>query len=146
MRSEHLSNLHPGWTLIGWLVAVAVAAVVQIALVGSGLLPPVGGAAALGSMVALAVGFFAGGLFVGLRWSDAPILHGVALALVSALVWFAGALLAPDAVGGRMGEGDTAVLGSLLLQLAAAVAGALTGRSLVRSGHTPDPAAMPPEA
>ncbi len=95
MHSEHISNLHPGWVAVGWLVAVAVSAVVFLALVGTGLLPAVGAGETIGSVVALLLGFFAGGFFVGLRWSDAPVLHVVAITVLSVLVWFLGLLLVP---------------------------------------------------
>src|SRR5688500_20012003 len=139
MRSEHLSNLHVGWTLTGWVVAVAVTSVVHLALTGAGLLTPAGPGEVLGSVAALAVGFFAGGAFVGLRWSDAPVLHGVAIALVSVVVAALGSLVAPEPM-------SAVTVSSILVQLAAAVAGALFGRSLVLRGRTPDPAAIPPEA
>ncbi|HKJ02916.1 MAG TPA: hypothetical protein VJ997_10690, partial [Longimicrobiales bacterium] len=87
MQTEHVGNLHPGWVLGGWLIAVAVTSVAYLSLVGVGLFPQ-GAAAVFGVALAMAVGFFVGGLFVGLRWMDAPILHGAAITLVSLLVWF----------------------------------------------------------
>ena len=147
MHSEHISNLHPGWVAVGWLVAVAVSAVVFLALVGTGLLPAVGAGETIGSVVALLLGFFAGGFFVGLRWSDAPVLHGVAITVLSVLVWFLGLLLVPDPLSVGMPVGEAVVvLGAILVQLVASVAGGLTGRLLVLRGRTPDPAALPPEA
>ena len=89
MHTEHISNLHPGWVIGGWLVAVAVASAVFLVLVGAGLLPT-GAGEMIGSGAALAVCFFAGGLFVGMRWSDAPVLHGVAITLLSVLLYWCG--------------------------------------------------------
>ena len=147
MRSEHLSNLHLGWVAGGWLVALAVTSVVFLALVGTGLLPAVGSGEVAGSAAAIAVGFFGGGFFVGLRWSDAPVLHGVAITVLSVVVWFSGVLLAPGAFADTLRAGDAAViLGAVLVQLIASVAGGLTGRALVLKGHTPDPTVLPPEA
>jgi hypothetical protein len=146
MHTEHLSNVHIGWAGLGWIVAVAVTAVVHLALVGTGLLPP-GVAETVGGVVAVTLGFFAGGLVVGLRWSDAPILNGATIGAVSLALWFVSALIAPEPFAGHLRFGDTAsTLGSLLLQLAAAIAGALTGRSMVLRGRVPDPASIPPEA
>lgn len=146
MHTEHISNLHPGWVIGGWLVAVAVASAVFLVLVGAGLLPT-GAGEMIGSGAALAVCFFAGGLFVGMRWSDASVLHGVAITLLSVLVWFASALLVPGALAGSWREEDAAfVLGAILLQLVATVAGGLADRALVLRGQTPDPVAMLPEA
>jgi hypothetical protein len=145
MHSEHITNLHPGWVAGGWLVAIAVAGLVFLALVGTGLLPREGAGEVVGSAVAIGAGFFAGGFFVGLRWSDAPILHGVAITLLSVVVTFASVVFAPG-LGGGMPGGTTFVLGTILLQLVASVLGGWTGRTMVRSGATPDPTAMPPEA
>ena len=126
MHTEHLGNLHPGWIVGGWLIAVAVTSAVYLALVGAGLFPH-GAAAVLGVALAMAVGFFVGGLFVGLRWMDAPILHGAAITLVSLMVWFLGSLTLP---GNALGwsNSTSAALGLILLQLAASSAGGWTGR------------------
>lgn len=124
MRTEHLANLHPGWIAGGWLIAVAVTSGAYLALVGTGLLTQ-GLSAALGVAVAMAAGFFVGGLFVGLRWSDAPILHGAAITLLSVLVWFVGSLTLP---GPRWSATTPAVLGLILVQLAASSAGGWVGR------------------
>jgi hypothetical protein len=146
MRSEHLSNVHPGWAAVGWVIAVSVTALVHLALIASGFLPA-GPAETLAGAVAVAVGFFAGGMFVGLRWSEAPILNGAAIAVLSMLLWFASSVVVPNPIAGHLRLGDSALtLGSALLQLAGAVAGALTGRSMVLRGRVPDPASMPPEA
>ena len=62
-------------------------------------------------------------------------------------MWFASALLVPGALAGSLREEDAAfVLGAILLQLVATVAGGLAGRALVLRGQTPDPVAMLPEA
>jgi hypothetical protein len=146
MRSEHLSNVHPGWVIVGFVVAIAVTAVLHLALVATGFLPP-GPAETLGNLAAIVVGFFAGGFFVGLRWSDAPALNGAAIVLVSALLWFAVALFTSGDVSRHLtGTGTAATLGSLLLQLLGAIAGALAGRATVLGGHVPEPDQIPPEA
>lgn len=123
MQSEHLTNLHPGWVLGGWLIAVAVAAALYLAGVGAGLVGPDQGVA-VWVAVSIAGGFFVGGLLVGMRWSDAPILHGAAITFLSVVVWFAVLLLgdpaAPDSV--------PLVLGLILLQLVAACFGGWMGR------------------
>jgi hypothetical protein len=136
MHTEQIRNLHPGWVVGGWLVAVAVAGAVFMVLVGVGLAPP--GAPQVDALVlaAVAAGFFAGGLFVGLRWSNAPILHGAAITFLSVLVWFVGELLAPGALAASAADAGS-VLGLILLQLSASVAGGWVGRTLVRRGETP---------
>jgi hypothetical protein len=146
MRSEHLSNVHPGWAAVGWVIAIAVTAVVHLVLVGTGFLPA-GAAELVAGVVAVTLGFFAGGLFVGLRWTEAPILNGAAIAVLSALLWFASGLIESNPIAGHLQLGDSALtLGSVLLQLSSSVAGALVGRSLALRGRVPDPASMPPEA
>jgi hypothetical protein len=103
MHSEHLTNLHWGWVVGGWLVAVAVTSGVYLALVGTGFFPE-GAAAVFGIAVAMAAGFFAGGLFVGYRWIEAPILHGVAMTFVSVVVLLQ---LAASVGGGWVGRRAT---------------------------------------
>lgn len=136
MHSEHLSNLHPGWVVGAWLVAVAVTSAAFIAFVGLGLMPPDGARSAAWIYLAAGLGFFAGGLFVGLRWSDAPILHGAAITFLSVVVWLVGTLLLPRELGGGdVGVSVPVVLGMVLLQLAASVGGGLLGRRMVRRGE-----------
>jgi hypothetical protein len=131
MQTEHLTNLHPGWVIGGWLIAICVTAAVYLGGVGLGFVIP-GRAALVWVVLAMVAGFFFGGLFVGLRWSDAPILHGTAIAFFSVLVWFLVTFF---------GELDTfdstrEVLGLILVQLAAAIGGARMGRrvTLGRAG------------
>ncbi len=128
MHTEHLNNLHPGWVVGGWLVAVAVTSAVYLAIVGIGLLPT-GSGAVVGVLFAMAVGFYAGGLFVGVRWSDAPILHAVAITFLSIVVWFLGSLAAPGSVQAWSGA-TPSVLGIILLQFAAAAVGGWMGRRM----------------
>jgi hypothetical protein len=136
MHTEHLRNLHLGWVVGGWLVAIAITSAVYLAMVGIGVLPT-GAGTTVGVLVAMAVGFFAGGLFVGVRWSDAPILHGWAITLLSVLVWFGGSYAAPGSVETWPGEARS-VLGVILLQLVATTGGAWAGRRVVRG---PEPRA-----
>lgn len=137
MHSEHIRNLHPGWVVGGWLLAVAVASVVFLVFVGLGLVPPDERWGDLTVLLAVALGFFSAGLFVGLRWSDAPILHGAAITFLSVLVWFVGSLLTPALGTGTGLDGPAFVLGIVLLQLVASVVGGWVGRTLVRRGETP---------
>jgi hypothetical protein len=131
MQSEQLTNLHPGWVIAGWLVAVAVTAALYVGGVGAGLVGPNAGATAWVS-VSLAGGFFVGGVLVGMRWTDAPILHGMAITFVSVFVWFAVLLL-----GGSGGPDSVPlVLGLILLQLVAACGGGWVGRRWTLGGGT----------
>jgi hypothetical protein len=103
-----------------------VTAAAYLTLVGIGLLPQ-DPDAVLGPAVAMAVGFFVGGLLVGLRWMDAPTLHAVAITLVSMVVWFVGSLALPRE-GMLLGRTSATVLGLVLLQLVASVLGGWAGR------------------
>lgn len=133
MQSEQLTNLHPGWVVGGWLVAVAVTAALYVGGVGAGFVGPNAGATIWVS-VSLAGGFFVGGLVVGMRWTDAPLLHGAALTFVSVLVWFAVLLL-----GGPGGPDSVPlVLGLILLQLVSACAGGWMGRRWTLGAGTPE--------
>lgn len=132
MQSEHLTNLHPGWVVGGWAIATSVTAALYLGGVGLGLVTP--GTGALPWVIAsLAGGFYVGGLFVGLRWTDAPILHGAAFSFVSVAVWFLVTLL------GDLDTFESAdiVLGLVLVQFAAASAGGWMGRR-VTLGRTAD--------
>lgn len=135
MKSEHLENLHPGWVLGGWAVSVAVTSAAYLAVVGAGLLPA-GPGEVLGLALAMSVGFFAGGLFVGLRWAEAPILHGAAMTLTSVVVWFAGSLALPGRTE-TLATSIPAILGLILLQLVATVGGGWVGRRTTLAGRTP---------
>jgi hypothetical protein len=132
MQSERLTNLHPGWVVGGWLVAVAATAAVYIAGVGLGLVPPHGGAL-VWPTVSLAGGFFVGGLLVGMRWSDAPILHGAAITFLSVVVWLVALLL--GAPGGP--DGVPLALGLILVQLVASCFGGWMGRRWTLSVGVP---------
>ena len=134
MHSEHLTNLHLGWVIGGWFLAAVVTGAAYMVLAGTGLVPA-GESSALALALAMAVGFFAGGLVVGMRWCDAPIIHGAAITFFSVLVWFAGSLVVPGSVEALEGE-TRAVLGLVLLQLVASVSGGWAGRSMsLRGDH-----------
>ena len=124
MQSEQLTNLHGGWVVGGWLIAASVTAAVYLAGVGLGLVQP-GQGVAVWISISMASGFFVGGLLVGMRWSDAPILHGAAITFVSVLVWFAVSL-----AGGSGVESVQLVLGLVLLQFVASCSGGWMGRRI----------------
>lgn len=146
MHTEHLRNLHPGWVVGGWLLALAVTSVVFMVGVGLGLIGPERAGTGVVVPATVMLGFYAGGLFVGLRWADAPILHGAAITFLSVLVWFVGNLLVPGyAAGEQLGlDRPGFILGMVVLQLVATVAGGWTGRRLVLRGSVPpEPPASP---
>lgn len=132
MHSEHLTNLHLGWVVGGWFLAAVVTGAAYMALAGTGLVPA-GDSAVLALALAMAIGFFAGGLVVGMRWCDAPIIHGAAITFFSVLVWFAGSLALPGSTD-ILQEPTPAVLGLVLLQLVASVSGGWAGRRMSLRG------------
>ncbi|MBX6363831.1 MAG: hypothetical protein IRZ00_08185, partial [Gemmatimonadetes bacterium] len=88
------------------------------------------------AVLAVAIGFYVGGLFTGFKSLDAPILHGMAVGIFTLVAWFVLNLivvLAFPAVGwAALTPATTA--GLLLLQMAMAVAGAWTGHVIERRG------------
>jgi hypothetical protein len=127
MHTEHLQNVRPAGVLFGWFVSVAVVSLIGLVLGVTGLADPDstrGGA--LWGVLVIAAGFFVGGWFVGSRLGVAPILHGVAMGIVSILVWFLANLVAGETVADSawVGGSETYYAGLLLLQMVAAALGA----------------------
>ncbi|MGH7578356.1 MAG: hypothetical protein ACREM1_24980 [Longimicrobiales bacterium] len=137
MHTEHLQNVHTARVLAGWLVAIAVTSLIILALIGLGLLEGVANAGTFWSLIAVLAGFFAGGFFAGFRAIEAPILHGAAIGLTSLVVWVAVNLITsvtlPDFGWQRLTPSLAVAL--LLVQLAAAVVGALIGYSVALRGR-----------
>ncbi len=136
MRTEHLQNVHLGWVTAGWLVSAAATSLVVIALAGVGIVGSDGSAAGTAwSVLAVVIGFYIGGMFTGFRSPDAPILHGIAIGIFSLVAWLVINVVASAALrAGWTGLTPTGTAAALLLQMAAAVAGALTGRAIELRG------------
>ncbi|HYW10431.1 MAG TPA: hypothetical protein VE871_00705 [Longimicrobium sp.] len=127
MHTEHLQNVRPAGVLFGWFVSVAVVSLIALVLAVTGIVDPeASGSGGLWGVLAIAVGFFVGGWFVGSRLGVAPILHGVAMGVVSILVWFLANLLAGETVADSawVSGSETYYAGLLLLQMVAAGLGA----------------------
>jgi ABC-type multidrug transport system permease subunit len=139
LHAEHLRSVRLAWVGTGWLVSAAVTSLVAIGLAGLGLLGPDIEASSLWAVVAVAVGFWVGGFFTGIRViEDAPILHGIGIGLASLVAWFLINLLATLIFGGLEWQGLSPTLsaGLLLLQVVAAVSGAWIGHRFARRGRT----------
>jgi hypothetical protein len=127
MHTEHLQNVRPAGVLFGWFVSVAVVSLIALVLAATRLVDPEStSGGGLWGVLAISVGFFVGGSFVGSRLGVAPILHGVAMGIVSILVWFLANLLAGETVADSalVSGSETYYAGLLLLQIVAAVLGA----------------------
>lgn len=137
MHTEHLQSVRFALVGIAWLIAVGLASAIVLAISALGLVDPDSAAGIRIQIAAVAAGFFGGGLFVGLRVGEAPILHGVAIGLTSLVAWFALNAVSTVIAPGRGWESLTAQLTItvLLLQMVAAVLGARAGyRWLLKRG------------
>jgi len=128
VHTEHLQNVGLGRVLVGWVVAVAVTSFVLLVLAAFDALP-LSGDDTWWSVVAAGVGFFAGGFYAGFRAMQAPILHGVAIALTSLVVWLVLNVTLFGLAGRESWQGLTPTLTLILLlvMIVLAVVGALLG-------------------
>ena len=129
MHTEHLQNVRPMRVMGGWLVAVAVTSVAAFGFIVLGLMGMEADQDAVWAMLAVTVGFLVGGWFTGFRTLEAPILHGIALALMSLVAWVVLNVVVVIGFGADewTGLGPTATLVMVLVQLLAAVAGCWIG-------------------
>lgn len=87
MHTEHLHNVRPGFVGIGWFIAIAVTSLLLFVLMATGLLLPEQPGSGRWVTLAVAIGFVAGGVFVGYMTSLAPILHGLLIGLTTMIIW-----------------------------------------------------------
>lgn len=138
MHTEHLQNVRPARVGAGWLVAVAVTSLILLTFAAAGLIDAEGATGGtLRSLAATAAGFLVGGWFTGARTVEAPILHGAAIGLTSLVGWFVVnavvSLLFPSVLVWVALTPSLTVL-VLLVQMAAAVVGALLGYNMALRG------------
>ena len=139
MHTEHLSNVSFTSILIGWVIAVAVTSLLVFLFTAAGWMAT-DDAGNAWAVIAVAIGFFAGGYLTGTRDIEAPILHGVGIGLMTLVAWFVLNALATFFVDATSytGLGATATAGLLLLQMLAAVLGAwLADRRALRGEDLP---------
>ncbi len=134
MHTEHLQNVHPVRVLAGWLVSIAVTAVVVFGLIFLGLMGVEPGRDSAWAIAAVVVGFLVGGWFTGYRTVEAPILHGVALGLTSLVAWVLVNLVVALGFGWSQWTGlspnGTVIV--VLALMAASVVGCLLGTQRAR--------------
>ena len=135
MHTEHLRNVRPGAVALGWFVSACIVSLAVIAMIAVGLLSRDGVGGTGWGLLATAVGFFAGGWFVGMRTGTAPILHAVAIGLFSLVLWLVVNLAFGESLGAdswNVGAGYLA--GLILLQIVAAALGARVASRDARAG------------
>lgn len=135
MHTEHLQNVHPVRVLAGWLVSVAVTAVVVFVLIAGGMMGVEPGHDAAWAVGSVALGFLVGGWFTGYRTVEAPILHGIAMGVTSLVVWVLVNLVVALGFGWSewTGLSPNATIVVLLVLMAAAVAGCVFGTQRARA-------------
>jgi hypothetical protein len=129
MHTEHLQRVRFGVVALAWFIAVCVASAIVFVVLALGLVESDSTIAERLEMSAIALGFFTGGLFAGLRAREAPILHGIAIALFSMVVWFLFNVLSTILFPGSEWVALTPnfTLALMLVQIGAAVLGARWG-------------------
>ena len=136
MHTEHLQNVRAVWVLVGWLIAVAIASLAALGFASVGLLGAEADGGTVWATLAVLIGFFVGGLFTGMRAVEAPILHGIAMGVLSIVAAFVLNLLAMLAFGSPPYATMTAAaaLTYLFAQIVAAVLGCWSGYVFARRG------------
>jgi hypothetical protein len=138
MHTEHLQNVTVGRVVAGWLVAASVTSLAALALLGSGLMTEDATAAnTWWSVVAVVIGFFAGGFFAGFRALQAPVLHAAGIGVTSLAMWAVLNALALVFFGEWSWPSLTPQLavGLLFTQMVAAMIGALLGYNVALRGR-----------
>lgn len=138
MHTEHLQNVGGGKVVAGWLVAVALASLVALALVGTGVITEETTTMnTLWSVLAVVAGFFGGGFFTGFRALEAPILHAAGIGMMSLIAWFVlnavTALFFPAWTWPSLTP--QLAVGLLFAQFIAAMIGALLGYNIALRGR-----------
>jgi hypothetical protein len=127
--TESPRSLRWSWISFGWFIAVSIVSLILLALTSFGIIGTATEGTTIWVALAMVVGFFTSGVFVGTRVAAAPILHGLLMGLFSLAAWIGINL----AVGEPMGESTWRSLdalsfgGLLLLQTVSAVVGTRIG-------------------
>lgn len=142
MHTEHLRNVNIGWVIAGWLIAAATTGLVALALVALNVATAAATVSeSLGArwaVIAVAVGFFVGGLAVGYRTAGAPILTGICIGLATLAVWLPLNFVIDFIfdIGPWEALTPTLTVLVLLIQTATAMAGTWLGYQLAMRGDS----------
>jgi hypothetical protein len=136
---EHIRNVSPSWVAFGWFIAVSVTALILLAFASLGLVGEQPPGETLWVALALLVGFFVTGFFVGTRVAAAPVLHGLGMGLFSLVAWILINLLVGEPTGVTTWRSLDAysLAGLLVLQGVAAIVGARLGVRFLRTPPHP---------
>jgi hypothetical protein len=131
---ESIRSVRPGWIAFGWFIAIALTSVGLMGMIWLGIIRADAPTEGLGVGLALLVGFFLAGFFVGTRVNAAPVIHGLGMGLFSLVVWLVLNLFVGEATDGEAWSAIPAevALGLLALQAAAAAVGARAGVRFAR--------------
>jgi hypothetical protein len=131
---ESYRSLRWSWIGFGWFMAASITSMVLLALIAFGVIGAEPDAEPLWIAVALLVGFFVAGLFVGTRVAAAPVLHGLAIGLLSVVAWVVTNVVAGGATGETTWRSLDAYTftGLIVLQGVAAVVGTRMGVRWIR--------------
>ena len=137
MHTEHLQNVRTGRVLMAWLIAASVTSLAAFAFIAAGRMTEDATTAnTVWSSIAVLIGFFAGGFWVGFRAIQAPVLHAVGIGLTSLASWFILNVVANFFFPTWEWPSMTTELaiGLLFGQLAASAVGALLGYNMALRG------------
>lgn len=140
MHTEHLQNVRPSWVAFGWFIGAAVTSLLLIAMIAVRVINGTGtDGGGFWVLLAMFLGFAAGGYFVGARVGAAPILHAVGIGLFSIVVWFLANLLFGEALDAETWNALSPAFtaGLLLLQIGSAAVGARIGSREARAASAP---------
>jgi hypothetical protein len=115
---------------------VAIVSLLALVLAATGIVDTEASTGGVWGVLAIAVGFGIGGWLLGARAGVAPILHGVAMGIVSLLLWFLANLIAGQALDAAewLRGSEAYYAGLLITQIAAAIVGARIGSRSRRAG------------
>ena len=135
MHTEHLQNVRPVTVVASWLIAIAVTSLIMLALIGLNLVNSEA-PSTRAAMIALALGFVAGGAFAGMRSGQAPILHGVFMGLFSLVAWFVLGLLTQSLLRGSSWDlRPDVTITALIVQIVSSIVGARLGYRFALRGN-----------
>ncbi|HET7321096.1 MAG TPA: hypothetical protein VFI96_01280 [Longimicrobiaceae bacterium] len=135
--NSSLRSVRPLRLGMGWIVSAALTALILVAAEAFFAVPSDIAGQALWAVVAVAIGFYVGGFFLGSRAAAAPLLHAVLLLVVSVVLYLVVSLVvAPTGIESWDALRSTSTLVLAVVQFAAAFVGTRSGVRWTRRGRT----------